>query len=194
MSCAGGCLGSVGEGGERFVDVAELPLLPAEEGVADDAVAVDRVEGRSLAEGAQPRFDLVAAVDLAVWVGEQREGDRVCEGERPGVLEASGCECEEVNPFASDLGVPLAQPREVPAAERSAESAHEDEDDLVAAAVLAEPDSAAAWAFEAEVGRLGADRDALRFDRHQSSVTGASLPVADERTPCSRVLMPPFVS
>jgi hypothetical protein len=170
-----GCLETVGEGGERFVDVAELPLLPTEEGVADDAVAVDRVEGRSLAEGAQPRFDLVAAVDLAVWVGEQREGDRVCEGERPGVLEASGCECEELNPFASDLGVPLAQLREVPAAERSAEGAHEDEDDLVAAAVLAEPDSVAAGAFEAEVRRLGADGDALRFDRHQSCVTSARV-------------------
>jgi len=118
----------------------------------------------------------------------------VCEGERPGVLEASGCECEELNPFASDLEIPLAQLREVPAAERSTEGAHEDEDDLVAAAVLAEPDSAAARAFEAEVGRLGADGDALRFDRHQSCVTSALLPVADERTPCSRVLMPPFVS
>jgi hypothetical protein len=91
------------------------------------------------------------------------------------------------------VAVKLAQLREVPAAERSAEGAHEDEDDLVAAEVLAEPDSAAAGAFEAEVGRLGADGDALRFDRHQSCVTSARLPVADERTPCSRVSMPPFV-
>jgi hypothetical protein len=102
-----------------------------------------------------------------VWVGEQREGDRVCEGERPGVLEASGCECEELNPFASDLGVPLAQLREVPAAERSAEGTHEDEDDVVAVAVVAEPYGPAAGAFEAEVGRLGADGDVFRFDRHQ---------------------------
>jgi hypothetical protein len=35
----------VGKGGKCFVDVAELPLLASEEGVADDAVSVDRVQG-----------------------------------------------------------------------------------------------------------------------------------------------------
>jgi len=84
----------VGEGGECFVDLADLPLLASEEGVADDAVSVDRVEGGALAEGAQPRFDLVGAVDREVWVGEQREGERVCCGERRGLVEASGRECE----------------------------------------------------------------------------------------------------
>ena len=60
----------MGEGGECFVDVADLPLLASEEGVADDAVSVDRVESGALAEGAQPRFDLVGAVDREVWVGD----------------------------------------------------------------------------------------------------------------------------
>ena len=46
----GRLLGTVVEGSECFVDVAELPLLAAEEGVADDTVAVDGVEGRTLAE------------------------------------------------------------------------------------------------------------------------------------------------
>jgi hypothetical protein len=45
-----GWLGSVNEGGECLVDVAELPLLAAEEGVAGDAVSVDGVKGGSLAE------------------------------------------------------------------------------------------------------------------------------------------------
>jgi hypothetical protein len=40
----------VSEGSECLVDVAELPLLAAEEGVADDAVSVDGVKGGSLAE------------------------------------------------------------------------------------------------------------------------------------------------
>jgi len=46
----GRLLGTVVEGSECFVDVAELPLLAAEEGVADDTVAVDGIEGRTLAE------------------------------------------------------------------------------------------------------------------------------------------------
>jgi len=45
-----GWLGSVNEGGECLVDVAELPLLATEEGVAGDAVSVDGVKGGSLAE------------------------------------------------------------------------------------------------------------------------------------------------
>ena len=69
--------------------------------------------------------------------------------------------------MASDLVVSLAQLCEVPAAERSAERAHEDEDDVVAVAVVTEPDSPAAGTFEAEVGRLAADGDTFRFDRHQ---------------------------
>jgi len=156
----------VGEGGERFVDVAELPLLATEEGVADDAGSVDRVEGGTLAEGAQSRFDLVGAVDGEVRVGEQREGQRVCDGERRGLLEAPGRECEELDPLASDLVVSLAQLREVPAAERSAEGTHEHEDDVVAVAVVTKADSPAQRAFEAEVGRLGADGDAFGCDRH----------------------------
>ena len=91
---AGNTSGTVREGGECFVDVAELPLLASEEGVADDAGSVDRVEGGALAEGAQPRLDLVGAVDREVWVGEQRKGERVRRGERPGLVEASGGECE----------------------------------------------------------------------------------------------------
>ena len=156
----------MGEGGECFVDVAEFPLLASEERVADDAGSVDRVEGGTLAERAQPRFDLVHAVDRKVGVGEQRERKRLCLCERPGLVEASGREREELDPFASDLVVPLAQLREMPAAERSAEGTHEHEDDVVAVAVVTKPDSPARRAFEAEVGRLGADGDALRFDRH----------------------------
>lgn len=84
----------MGEGGECFVDVADLPLLASEEGVADDAVSVHRVESGALAEGAQPRFDLVGAVDREVWVGEQRERERVCCRVRPGLVETARRECE----------------------------------------------------------------------------------------------------
>ena len=111
-----------------------------------------------------------------MWVGEQREGDLVCQGERTGLVETSGCECDDFDPFASDLVVSLAQLREVPAAERSAEGAHEYEDHPLAVAVLAESDGAAAGAFEAEVGRLGTDGDASRFDGHQLCLTVCKLP------------------
>ena len=84
----------MGKSGKCFVDVAELPLLASEEGVADDAVSGDRVQGGALSERAQARFDLVGAVDRELWVGEQREGERVCCGERPRLVEAARGECE----------------------------------------------------------------------------------------------------
>jgi hypothetical protein len=149
-------LGTAGEGVECLVDVAELPLLAAEEGIADKAVAVDGIEGGTLAERAQARFDLVRAVDVEIWVGEEREGDLVCRREFAGLVEAPGRKCKQLDAFASDVSVPLAQLREMPAAERSAEGAHEDEDDLFVAAEVAQPYGAPAGAGKAEVGCLRA--------------------------------------
>ena len=91
---------------------------------------------RGAGQRTQPRLDLVGAEDGEVWVGEEWERKCLCLCERPGLVEGAGREREDLDPLASDLVVSLAQLREMPAAERSAEGPHEHEDHVVAVAVV----------------------------------------------------------
>lgn len=169
------------ERGQRLVDVAHLPLLGAEEGVADDPLAVDGVERRALPQREQARLDLVSAEDLELGVGEAGEGKLAGGCERLRFLDAAGGEGEDLDGAPAKLFVPPAQLRQVPPAERSPISAHEHEQHGRLAPELGEAHRPPAGREKREIRRLGSDADAPRLGRHHSSAppvsAGASRPL-----------------
>jgi len=102
-------------------------------------------------------------------VCEQRKRDPARRRERVGLVEAAGRQREHLDALAADLVVPLAQLREMPAAERSTEGAHEHEQDLLASAIVGQPDAAAAGAREREVGGVGTNAHTLRLGWHRAA-------------------------
>ena len=114
---------------ERLVYGRDLPLLPAEVGVADGAVFVDDEEAGALAERDHGALDIVLAEDFAIGIGETGEGDVVVLVVAVSVFEDVGGDGEDLGASFLELGEPIPQLREMLAAERSHEAAQEDEDD-----------------------------------------------------------------
>lgn len=117
---------------EGLVNSWDLPLLPAEVCVTDDAVPVDDEESGALAERDHRALDVVESEDGAVGVGEAGEGQLVLLEIGAGVLKIVRCDGDDRGAALSEFVDSVPQLREMLAAERSAEAAEEDEDDRVA--------------------------------------------------------------
>jgi hypothetical protein len=118
------------------IDRGKVPLLPADVDQVDLTLAVDDVETRTLTQRPEARLDVVGPEDGAVLVGKHQEWQLELRDELLRHGQIVGCEADDLRAAPSKLFVPLAQLREVPAAEESAAIAEEDQDDRLSAPVV----------------------------------------------------------
>lgn len=120
---------------QHFFVAGYLPLLAAQIGIADGALAVQHEEGRALAQGEEGAFDLVPVIDLACGIGQAIEGDVVLLKIVPGRLLRVPDQGNNLSPGFAELFIVCRQPTEVPAAERSHKTTQKDQHNAGDAAV-----------------------------------------------------------
>ena len=119
--------------GQRLVDGRNLPLLPAEVGVAHNSFLVDDEKTGALSKRDHRALHVVLTEDRPVRVGEAGERNVVRIEEVAGVLKRVRSYRENLNAALLELLVPVPQLREMPAAERSHEAAQKHQHDRLPA-------------------------------------------------------------
>ena len=156
---------------QRVLDAGDLPLLEAEVGVTDSALAVDDEEAGPLPERDHRALDVILPEDGPVGIGQARVRKAVLFEEGLCVVEAIRGDRDDLRAALLELRDPVPQLREMLAAERSAEAAQEHQDDGLPSQD-GEADLGAVDRGQREVGRGLANGDGLAVYGHDGSHYG----------------------